>query len=176
VTSSLSISALSPNEAEGCLYPLSRLLEDAVESGASVGFLQALARGEALAYWKSVLPVLRDGSKVLLAAKRGAVIAGCVQLNLEQRPSGRHRAEVAKLMVLRNARRQGIGRALMQATEEEARRLGRTTLVLSTREGDPSEALSRSLGWQRAGVIPAYTLNPDGSPAARVFYYKLLGS
>jgi GNAT superfamily N-acetyltransferase len=77
-------------------------------------------------------------------------------------------------MVLRSARRQGIGRALMMAAEEEARRLARTTLVLDTREGEPSEALYRSLGWNLAGVIPKYARSSDGSVDSTVFYYKLL--
>ena len=57
-------------------------------------------------------------------------------------------------MVHRRARRQGLGRALMLAAEGEARRRGRTTLVLDTRQGDPSEILYRSLGWQLGGTIP----------------------
>jgi ribosomal protein S18 acetylase RimI-like enzyme len=170
----VSIAVLSPIEAEGSLYPLSRLLEDAVAGGASVGFLHPMDKGEALAYWKSVLPTLHSGEKVLLVARRGGVIAGCVMLILEQRANGRHRAEIARLMVLRSARRQGIGRALMMAAEEEARRLGRTTLVLDTREGEPSEALYRSLGWNLAGVIPKYARSSDGSVDSTVFYYKLL--
>jgi ribosomal protein S18 acetylase RimI-like enzyme len=134
-----------------------------------------MAKGESLAYWKSVLPSLRTGEAVLLAARRGGVLVGAVQLNLETRPNGGHRAEVSKLMVLASARRSGIGRALMLAAENEARRLGRTTLVLHTREGDPSEALCRSLGWQRVGLIPEYSRRPDGNLDTTAFYYKLLG-
>jgi ribosomal protein S18 acetylase RimI-like enzyme len=170
----VTIATFTPIEVEGSLYPLARLLEDAVESGASVGFVHPMAQGEALAYWKSVIPEIRGGSKIVIAARRGGVLAGCVQLSLEQRANGRHRAEIAKLMVLRSARRQGIGRALMLAAEVEARRLGRTTLVLDTREGDPSEALYRSLGWQVAGVIPKYARSSDGNLDATVFYYRLL--
>jgi ribosomal protein S18 acetylase RimI-like enzyme len=77
-------------------------------------------------------------------------------------------------MVLTRARRAGIGRALMLALEDEARRRKRTTLVLDTRQGDPSERLYRSLGWQTAGVIPKYALNGEGGVDATVFYYKLL--
>jgi ribosomal protein S18 acetylase RimI-like enzyme len=170
----ISISCLSPTEAEASLYPLSRLIEDAVGDGASIGFLDPMEKGEALAYWLSILPSLRDGSKLLLAAKRGGVIVGVVQLNLETRANGRHRAEVSKLMVHTSFRRRGIGRALMLAAETEARRLGRTTLFLDTREGDPSEALYRSLGWQLSGVIPAYARSSNGNLDATAFYYKLL--
>jgi ribosomal protein S18 acetylase RimI-like enzyme len=170
----ISVGVLTPMEVEGSLYPLTRLLEDAVEGGASVGFLHPMANGEALSYWKSVVPALENGEKALLAAKRGGVLTGCVQLNLEPRANGRHRAEIAKLMVLRSARRQGIGRALMLAAEDEARRLGCTTLVLDTREGDSSEALYRSLGWQLVGVIPKYARSSDGGLDGSAFYYRLL--
>ena len=77
-------------------------------------------------------------------------------------------------MVHRAARRQGIGRALMQAVEEDARRLARTTLVLDTREGDPSERLYRSLGYIYVGAIPRYARSADGSLDATALYYKLL--
>jgi hypothetical protein len=62
----------------------------------------------------------------------------------------------------------------MLAAEEEARGLGRTTLLLDTREGDPSEALYRSLGWEVAGVIPKYARSSNGELDSTVFYYKLL--
>ena len=170
------VSILTPIEAEGSLYPLSRLLEDAVADGASVGFLHPMAKGEALAYWKSILPAVRDGSKILFGAKTGGAILGSAQLELAQRANAQHRAEVSKLMVLTSARRRGIGRALMLAVEEEARRLGRTTLALDTREGDPSQALYRSLGWQLAGIIPAYARSSNGDLDATAFYYRLLDS
>ena len=101
-------------------------------------------------------------------------IVGSAQLDLAGQPNGRHRAEVTKLMVLSSARRQGIGRLLMEAAEAEARNLGRTTLVLDTRQGDPSEALYRGMGWQPAGTIPRYARSADGTLHTTAFYYKLL--
>jgi ribosomal protein S18 acetylase RimI-like enzyme len=151
------------------------LLADAVSSGASVGFLPPLDAGEAAAYWDSVVAALRDGSRVLLIARDPAAgIGGSVQLELAMRANARHRAEVTKLMVHRAARRRGIGRALMLAIEAEARRLGRTTLVLDTREGDPSERLYQALGWERAGTIPRYARSAGGTLDATAIYYRIL--
>ncbi len=70
--------------------------------------------------------------------------------------------------------RRGIGRALMLAIENQARTGGRTTLVLDTREGDPSEALYSQIGYARAGVIPEYARSADGSLHNTVFMYELL--
>ena len=151
------------------------LLQDVVDGGASVGFVPPLGSDEAAAYWDTVAATLKGGGRrlwIARAANRG--IVGAVQLDLASQANGHHRAEVIKLMVLSSVRRQGIGRLLMEAVEAEARKLGRTTLVLDTREGDPSEALYRGMGWQPAGTIPRYARSADGTFHTTAFYYKLL--
>jgi acetyltransferase len=151
------------------------LLQDVVGGGASVGFLPPLAAEEASAHWDSVAAALEDGRRRLWIARvADGGIVGTVQLDLATQANGRHRAEVIKLMVASSARRRGIGRLLMEAAEAEARRLGRTTLVLDTRQGDPSEALYRGMGWQPAGTIPRYARSADGTLHTTAFYYKLL--
>ena len=62
----------------------------------------------------------------------------------------------------------------MNAIEAEAKQAGRTTLVLDTREGDPSEQLYSKLGYLRAGIIPEYARSTNGSLHTTVFMYKLL--
>jgi GNAT superfamily N-acetyltransferase len=154
---------------------LAALLRDAVDSGASVGFLPPLGETEAAAYWDTVSAALGDGSRVVLAALDPALgLVGSGQLDLAMRANARHRAEVSKVMVHRRARRRGVGRALMLALEAHARRLGRTTLVLDTRQGDPSEALYRDIGWTFAGAIPCYARSATGSLDATALYFKLL--
>ena len=171
----LTIAALGPDEVAAHLPALVGVLRDAVDDGASVGFLPPLTDEEARDYWRGVGAALRDGSRLLLIARRGdGPVVGTVQLDLAMRANATHRAEVSKLMVHRAARRQGLAQALMQALEAEARRLGRTTLFLDTRQGDPSERLYRALGYQEAGTIPQYARSADGTLAATVFYYKLL--
>lgn len=170
------IEALTAAGARARLPELAAILTDAVDGGASVGFLPPLAPGDARAYWESVAAAVADGSRVLLVARAdgdGALV-GTAQLALETRPNGRHRAEVMKVLVLTRARRHGIGRALMDALEGEAHRRGRTTLVLDTRAGDPAERLYVGCGWTRAGVIPEYAQRADGTRDATVIYYRLL--
>jgi len=146
-----------------------------VDGGASVGFLPPLDAEDAAAYWDSVAAALEAGGRRLWIARAdGGGIVGTVQLDLAGQVNGRHRAEVIRLMVVSSARRRGIGRALMEAAESEARTLGRTTLVLDTRQGDPSEALYRGMGWQPAGAIPRYARSGDGTLHTTAFYYKLL--
>ena len=172
---SVAIEMLGAAEAVRELRGLVGLLKDAVDSGASVGFLPPLAEVEGEAYWRGVVEEVRDGSCVLLGAREadGALI-GTAQLLLATRPNGSHRAEVAKVIVHTKARRRGIGRALMLAIEARARGLGRTTLVLDTRRGDPSEGLYTSVGYSLAGVIPRYARSANGALDPSAFYYRLL--
>ena len=172
---SLSIEPLSIPQVEAERPALVALLQDAVESGASVGFLPPLGDGEAASYWAAVAVGLREGSRVVLAARDDQLgLVGSAQLELATRANAGHRAEVSKVMVHRRARRRGVGRALMLALEDHARQLGRTTLILDTRQGDPSEVLYRAVGWTFAGAIPDYARSATGALDATALYYKLL--
>ena len=172
---SVAIEVLGTAEAAHELRGLVWLLKDAVESGASVGFLPPLAESEGEAYWLGVVETVRDGSCVLLGAREaGGGLVGTAQLLLAMRPNGSHRAEVAKVIVHTRARRRGIGRALMLAIEARAVSLGRTTLVLDTRRGDPSEGLYASVGYTLAGVIPRYARSVNGALDPSAFYYRVL--
>lgn len=157
------------------LPKLAALLQNAVASGASIGFLVPFTYEDAIAYWQEVVTALKDDHRILLIAQIDEVIVGSVQLDLASRPNGSHRAEIAKLMVHTSTRGKGIGRVLMNAIEYEAKLAGRTTLILDTREGDPSERLYLKLGYTRAGTIPEYARSTDGSLHTTIFMYKLLG-
>jgi acetyltransferase len=173
---SLSIEPMTVAAVEADRPALVALLRDAVESGASVGFLPPLGDGEAGAYWATVTAGLQDGSRIVLGARDTELgLVGSAQLELAMRANARHRAEVTKVMVHRRARRRGVGRALMLALEDHARQLGRTTLILDTRQGDLSEALYRTVGWTFAGAIPDYARSATGALDATAFYYKVLG-
>ena len=52
-----------------------------------------------------------------MVAKEGEEIAGVVMLALAPQDNGRHRAEVAKLMVHPGHRRKGVARKLMTAID-----------------------------------------------------------
>lgn len=150
------------------------LLQDVVHAGASVGFLPPLSDDEAREYWQDVQEAIQGLEKLLWVAVEGDQVVGTIQLNLEGRANGSHRAEVAKVMVSTTHRRKGIAQAMMEVAEAEALRLGRTTLVLDTLEGHPAELLYLKLGWTRVGVIPQYARYQDGKLHGTVVMYKLL--
>src|SRR5689334_15748431 len=171
----MDITELSANETGRHISDLTALLEDAVNSGASIGFLPPLASGEAEAYWTGVIDSMHAGGRVHLAAIEDGRIIGSVQLDYAGRRNASHRAEVMKLMVHTAARRRGVGRLLMQRAAEIALSAGRTLLVLDTRCGDPSETLYTQLGYVTAGVIPGYARSASGDLHSTVIMYRHLG-
>jgi acetyltransferase len=150
------------------------LLLDAVNDGASIGFLADLDEGEAADYFAQVHAAMTDGSLLLWVAHEQGRVLGSVQLSLCQKPNGLNRAEIQKLLVLSDARRRGIARLLMQAVEQEAATRKRGLLYLDTEAGSDAEQLYRHLGYQCIGGLPDYACGPDGIYRANAIYYKTL--
>ena len=150
------------------LEELAELLINVVEDGASIGFLSPLSKDDAREYWKEAIA---PGVIVLIAKVNGKIV-GTIQLQMEMKENGSHRAEVAKLMVETTYRRNGIAKLLMAAIEEIAKLAGRSLLVLDTRLGDHSNYLYRSMEYIEAGQIPKYAKSSNGNLDTTVFYYK----
>ena len=156
------------------IQELSDVLIDCVEGGASVSFMLPITRPTAMAFWTSVAAGVERRERILIAAKNAAgQIVGSVQLIFAQAENQPHRADIAKMLVHRRARRHGVGAALLAAAERAALDAGKTLLVLDTASGD-AERLYAKLGWQRCGVIPGYALLPDGGLCDTTFFYRAL--
>jgi acetyltransferase len=169
------IKSVSAGEMPALLPALTVLLRDAVDGGASLGFLPPLDPDEAAAYWHSVLADVRAGSRILLVARAAGRLLGSVQLALAPKANAKHRAEVEKLCVLTAERGKGLGTALMEAAHAAALARGRSLVVLDTRRGDPAEALYRNLGYTETGVVPGFTRDARGVSHDTVFFHKHLG-
>jgi GNAT superfamily N-acetyltransferase len=153
---------------------LADVLMDCVEGDASVSFMHPLSRERAQAFWRGVAQGVAAGERALLVAEDAQGICGTVQLVLAQAENQPHRADLAKMLVHRRCRRQGLGEALMRAAESMARDCGKTLLVLDTVTGDKGERLYQRLGWQRVGVIPGYALLPRGGLVGTTVFYREL--
>ena len=157
------------------LQSLAALLIDCVDGGASVSFMHPLGLDKALVFWRGVAAAAERGERALLVAEDAQGIVGTVQVLLEQPENQRHRADVAKMLVHRRARRRGLGAALLRAAENAARENGKTLLVLDTASSD-AERLYARLGWQRCGTVPGYALLPQGGLCATTFFYRELSA
>jgi acetyltransferase len=173
----ISIELLTPSSSLEHLPALVEILQDSISSGASIGYLPPFADSDARDYWIGVIEKVTKGSSLLWVARDAELgVVGTVQLELMSKTNALHRAEVCKLLVHQKARRRGVARALMLELLQVARDLNRTTLVLDTREGDPSNHLYQSLGFQISGLIPAFVTNEHGEFQATVIYFKLLNA
>ncbi|WP_018428802.1 GNAT family N-acetyltransferase [Hoeflea sp. 108] len=172
--SDFTIQILTAAGAEMHLPRLEEILIGSVEDGALISFVLPFSGDQARAYWTSTLGSVADGERLLICAMDEGQVIGTVQLYLSPEPNARHRAEVYKLLVHRRAQRRGVGSALMEALELEARRRGRSLLILDTVQGGTSERLYRRLGWDEIGVVPNHFVDPFGAPKASVYFMKHL--
>jgi GNAT superfamily N-acetyltransferase len=155
---------------------LADVLLDCVEGGASVGFMLPLARSKAIDFWTQVLASAARGERIVLVARdtHTNALIGTAQVVLNLPENQPHRGDVAKMLVQRGARRNGVGAELLRAAEHAAREAGRTLLVLDTATGGDAERLYTRLGWQRCGVIPGYALWPRGGLCSTTLFYREL--
>lgn len=171
--STITIRRLGANEAAASAEALAEVLIDCVHGGASVSFMAPLPHDKALAFWRGVAEGVARNERVLLVAESADEgIVGTVQLITAMPDNQPHRADVAKMLVHRKARRQGVAQRLMAALDDAARSEGKSVLVLDTVTGGDAERLYERAGWQRVGTVPRYALMPDGAFCGTTFFFK----
>ncbi|MBA84876.1 GNAT family N-acetyltransferase [Thalassobius sp. S69A] len=158
----MQISQWTANDLRTEIEALTEILYACVYQGASVGFILPHPKSEARAFWSDIATAVGAGDRALFVATQNGRPVGTAQLVLATPANQPHRAEVSKVLVHPQARRQGVARALMHHLETYARAAEKTLLTLDTRTGDMAEPLYLSLGFQKAGVIPGYCLAPSG--------------
>jgi GNAT superfamily N-acetyltransferase len=170
------VQRVAPAAVDAMVAPLVEVLLDCVEGGASVSFMWPLPRERALAFWRGVAEGVRAGERLLLVGvdRASGRVDGTVQLVLAQPDNQPHRADVAKMLVHRRARRLGLAQALLAEAERTAREAGKTVLVLDTVTGGDAERLYARCGWERVGAIPNYALMPDGRPCSTTYFHRQL--
>jgi GNAT superfamily N-acetyltransferase len=173
-TEQIEIRRLGVTEVHAQLDGLAAVLADCVAGGASVSFLAPFSHEQARAAFEAVAAEVEKGRRLLLGAFAEGQLVGTVQVVLALPPNQPHRAEIAKLLVHRSARKRGIAQLLMEHAESEARAAGKNLLVLDTVTGDDAERLYARLGWTRVGVIPGYALYPDRRPCDTTIFWKAL--
>lgn len=172
MTDPADILALDVDAYRAAIPGLAGLTLDVVDGGASVNFLADVTAAEAAAWWEARAESVADGVTTAFVASSAGRIVGSVLLIRATQANAPHRAEIAKVLVHRDARRQGLGRALMRAAEERARADGRWLLILDTVTGSPADRFYRSLGWHEAGVVPNFALEPDGRLVSTTYFWK----
>jgi GNAT superfamily N-acetyltransferase len=170
----IEIRRLAPVELHQQLDALAGVLLDCVAGGASVSYMAPFSHEDARAAFEGFAAEVEQGRRLLLAAFAGGELVGTVQVILALPPNQPHRAEIAKLLVHRSARRRGIAELLMERAEAEARAEGKTLLLLDAVTGGDAARLYERMGWTTVGVVPGFALYPDGRPCDTTFFWKSL--
>lgn len=121
----IEIHQLGAAEGRQYLPALAAVLRDCVEGGASVSFMAPFSQAAAESFFEKVLDGVERGERILLAAFVDSELVGTVQILTAMPPNQPHRAEIAKLLVLRSARGQGVATRLMERAEEASRLAGK---------------------------------------------------
>jgi RimJ/RimL family protein N-acetyltransferase len=104
--------------------------------------------GEERRYLRSIR---RYAHAAVLVAENSEGIVGRLSIARDPHPASEHVADLG-LMVRRDHRREGVGRALMAAAEEWARSVGVRKLELHVfPHNEPALGLYRSLGYEQEG-------------------------
>ncbi|MFL5560635.1 MAG: GNAT family N-acetyltransferase [Gemmatimonadaceae bacterium] len=172
---SATIRRLDAAGAVAAIQQLAELLIDCVEGGASVSFMPPMTMEKATHFWQVAADGVARGERVLLVAEdEDTRVVGTVQLVLAMPENQPHRADLAKMLVHRRARRKGVAERLLQAAESAARDEQRTLVVLDAVTGGDAARLYARNGWQRVGDIPNFALMPDGSFCSTTYFYKAI--
>ncbi|MGL4489994.1 MAG: GNAT family N-acetyltransferase, partial [Rhizobiaceae bacterium] len=159
-------------EAKARIEELTDILLDCVAGGASVSFMADMTHGEALAFWEKAIAGVADGGRILVVAEDKARLIGTVQVVASGIPNQPHRSDLAKMLVHRDGRGQGIGAALLSEAESLSLKAGWWLMVLDTVVDSVADRLYRRGGWKPVGIVPNYALWPDGALCGTRYFYK----
>src|ERR1700722_11079166 len=92
---------LNATEGRQYLSALAEVLFDCVDGGASVSFMAPFSRNAAESFFEKGLEGVQRDERILLAAFLDSQLVGTVQVAMATPPNQPHRADLAKLLVLR---------------------------------------------------------------------------
>jgi ribosomal protein S18 acetylase RimI-like enzyme len=149
--------AAEPELVAGLVEPAHRILADLVRAGASLGWVEPPSRDEVAGLVEHALVAARTGDGALRVAYLDRRLVGLGYWLRHTRPTNRPHADLVKLAVSAAAHGRGIGRLLVTALIDDARRAGVEVLTLDSR-GDNANALHlyRSLGFTEYGRLPDF--------------------
>ena len=141
---------------EADLSSLCDATEAAIRDGIGFNWTSPPAREVLEAYWRGVLVV---PERLLFASRLNGTVAGTIQL--VKPPASKQTtafaATITNHFVAPWARHHGLAKALLQAAEEEANKLGFMVINLTVRgTQDAAIHLYEENGYQRWGIHPAY--------------------
>jgi GNAT superfamily N-acetyltransferase len=177
------IRLVSADEIELMSLALGNILLECVKEGVSIGFMNNTSLEEAAQFWSSLAHRVRNNEVVTLgcfgrddvSGHSDLSIVGTVSLEIKMPPNQPHRANIMKLQVHPSHRGKGIAKRLMKRIEELAKYThNRTLLVLDSMSLSDAAKMYPTMGYEKVGEIPNFSMFPDGSLGATTIFYKAL--
>ncbi|MFC4858404.1 GNAT family N-acetyltransferase [Actinophytocola glycyrrhizae] len=132
-----------------------RVLRDVVADGGAVGYVEPPTRAQTDAWLADVLADVRRGDGALVLATVDGTVQAMGTWRRERPPVFRTSAEVAKVMAHPAARGLGLGRRVVSALVDHARRAGLELLTLGVRGNNHGTIqLYEELGFREWGRLP----------------------
>ncbi|NRQ30490.1 GNAT family N-acetyltransferase [Nonomuraea sp. NN258] len=140
---------------EDVLAGVHRVLHAVVELGGAVGYLAPPARESTDPWVESVLAAVRAGDAALALATVDGTIEAMGLWRRDGEPVFRHSADLGKIMAHPAARGLGLGRLVVSALIDSARRAGLENLRLGVRGNNHGAIeLYEELGFREWGRLP----------------------
>jgi GNAT superfamily N-acetyltransferase len=136
--------------------------------------LGAAPGADSPAHERSHREALAEPARTVVVAEIDGEVVGMAHVVPSGAANAPHRAEVQRVAVAETARGAGVGRRLMEAVEVAAIEQGLTLLWLTTHERSGACAFYEAIGYTKLGVMPDYSLRPDGTVSPAAFYFKEL--
>jgi len=131
------------------------LLHDVVASGGAVGFVSPPSQDVSDGWLDEVLADVRRGDGALVVARVDGVVRGMGTWRRERSPVFRTSGEIGKVMAHPDARGLGLGRRIVSALVDDARRAGIELLTLGVRGNNHGTIqLYEELGFREWGRLP----------------------
>lgn len=116
-----------------------------------------------LSWWEARMKEDPEAAEMVLGAFRGSQLAGVVGLSFESRPKSRHKAHLFGMYVPQRMRKGGVGRSLVLAVLEHARKRGARLVQLTVTQGNAAaQGLYERCGFVPFGVEPLAMALDDG--------------
>ena len=132
-----------------------RVLHDVVVAGGAVGYLQPPSRAEVDGWFDDVLADVRSGDGALVLARVDGVVQAMGTWRRNPAAVFRHSAEIGKIMAHPSARGLGLGRRIIAALVEDARKTDLELLTLGVRGNNHGTIqLYEELGFREWGRLP----------------------
>jgi GNAT superfamily N-acetyltransferase len=119
---------------------------------------------------------LAEPGRTVLVAELDGEVVGMAHIVPSGAANAPHRAEVQRVAVAERVRGSAVGRRLMAGVEEAALAQGLTLLWLTTHDATEACAFYEAVGYTKLGVMPAYSLRPDGTVSSGAFYFRELAA